>query len=595
MNNITLLRLAVVLATAVVTSVEMPVAGVTLTVTPAVTSNTYSGVVTLTLTGLVSGEQVNLQNWIDGNTNGVIDAGDLLMDGGKINDGEVMVIGGITNLSKPFDSNPAAGAITTTLNFAAPLTLENIVARHIYRLSSPSNNFTAVTATFLVTNAATAQRVSGIIYSNGVTPMPYASVVATPAAGGYAGAAVADANGRYSLNLNPGTFNLIATAPNYYFDFAQGVTVVLTNGASATNALTLARGTATISGYVYNEANSNKQEGVMLELDSGSLFTIAFTDTNGNYSEAVTPDFWQVKPIKERLARRAVVASQNGLQVNTTSGNVTNANIGLPKGNALYYGRITDGSNVPFSNIRLSAGDGTNNLFSALGYSDANGYYAVAVLGNTGPDWNCNANDSDNTILANYVLNNFNNTNIAVGQAIQQNFVALPVTAHISGRVLDNLGNAVSGVTLYADQFSGGNNYQSQNSSTDVLGDYSLGVASGAWSVYFSFGSEDLASQGLVDLFQPYAVTVPPTNITLNLTVYTNGTPLLSQPQRQSATQFGFNVVGSVGVGYLAQVSTSLARTNWTTFATFQLTSNNFPIVDTHATNSPRFYRVQKN
>ena len=163
MNNITLLRLAVVLATAVVTSVEMPVAGVTLTVTPAVTSNTYSGVVTLTLTGLVSGEQVNLQNWIDGNTNGVIDAGDLLMDGGKINDGEVMVIGGITNLSKPFDSNPAAGAITTTLNFAAPLTLENIVARHIYRLSSPSNNFTAVTAAFIATNAAQGMYAARII------------------------------------------------------------------------------------------------------------------------------------------------------------------------------------------------------------------------------------------------------------------------------------------------------------------------------------------------------------------------------------------------------------------------------------------------
>ena len=96
-------------------------------------------------------------------------------------------------------------------------------------------------------------------------------------------------------------------------------------------------------------------------------------------------------------------------------------------------------------------------------------------------------------------------------------------------------------------------------------------------------------------MFQPYSVTIPPTNITLNLTVYTNGTPLISQPQRQSVTQFGFNVVGSVGVNYSAQVSTNLAKTNWTTFSTFTLTSNYFPIVDTHATNSTRFYRVQKN
>jgi hypothetical protein len=290
-----------------------------------------------------------------------------------------------------------------------------------------------------------------------------------------------------------------------------------------------------------------------------------------------------------------VVAAQSPLQVDTTSANVTNANLGLPKGNALYYGRITDNSNVPFNNIRMSAGDGSNNLYSAIGYSDTNGYYAVAVLGNTSTDWSCSANDSDNTVLANYVLNNFGNTNITIGQAILQNFVALPVTAHISGRVLDNLGSPVSGVTLYADQFSGGNNYSSQNVSTDMAGNYTLGVAAGLWNVRFSYGNDDLSSHGLVDLFQPYSVTIPPTNITLNITVYTNGTPLISQPARQSATQFSFNVVGSVGVNYSAQVSTNLAKTNWTTFSTFTLTSNYFPIVDTHATNGARFYRLLKN
>lgn len=569
---------------------------VTFTVTPAATSNTYTGVITLNISGLVSGEQVNLQNWIDGNTNGLIDAGDLLVDGGKISDGEVMIIGGITNISKPFDSNFAAGAITTRLNFAPPLTLENIVAKHIYRLTSPSNNFAPVTATFNVTNAATAQRISGIIYSNGLTPVPYASIVATPASGGYAGAAVADANGRFALNLNPGTFQFIAIAPNYYFNFSQSVTVVLTNGVSATNNFNLARGSATISGKVFNTANSNQQAGLMLQIGSGNLFTIAFTDTNGNYSAAVTPDFWQVKPIKERLAQRALVALNSATQVNATAGDVTNVNLGLPKGNALFYGRITDSSNVPFNNVRIDGGDGgTNNQFSAIGYSDANGNYAVAVLGNTNSDWSCNANDSDNVMLFNYILNNSFNTNIAIGQAIQQNFVALPVTAHISGRVVDNLGNPVNGVTLYADQFISGNNYQSLNSSTDPAGNYSLGVASGSWNVRFSNGSEDLASHDLVDLFQPYTVTIPPTNITLNITVYTNGTPLISQPKRPSASQFGFNVVGSVGVNYSAQVSTNLARTNWTTFATFTLTSNNFPIVDINATNSPRFYRLLKN
>jgi hypothetical protein len=568
---------------------------VALAVTPNVTSNTYPGVITLNISGLTSSETVILQKWLDGNGNGLVDAGDVLIDGGKITDGEVMIIGGVTNISKPFDSNPAGGAVTVTLNFA-PVILENIVAKEIYRIISPTARFTPVTALFTATNAATAQRVTGIIYSNGVTPLAYASVVAVPANGGYAGAAVADAAGQYSLNLNPGTFFLIPIAPNYYCDQSLAPVVILTNGVSATNNLSLNVGTTIISGNVYNPSNSNPHEGLMLELQSGSLFTLAFTDTNGNYSAAVTPDFWKIKPTKERMARRALVASNSALQVDATAGNVTNANIALPKGNALFYGRITDNAGVPFANIRFEGGDGgTNNLFSAIGYGDTNGYYAVAVLGGISSDWNANAASSDNTVLANYVLNNCPNTNIALGQAILQNFVALPVTAHISGRVLDNLGNPVESISLYADQFIGGNNYTSQNVDTDGSGNYSLGVANGAWDVRFSNGNDDLSSHGLVDLYGPYHVTVPPTNIVLNITVYQDGTPLMNQPARVSPGQFSFNINGSIGVSYTVQVSTNLASTNWANLYTFQLTSNAFPIVDPQATNGARYYRVKKN
>ena len=332
----------------------------------------------------------------------------------------------------------------------------------------------------------------------------------------------------------------------------------------------------------------------MLTLDSGNLFAIAFTDTNGNYSAAVTPNFWKIKPIKERLARHAYVASQNTLQADTTTNSVTNANLALFKGNALFYGRITDNSNAPFANIQFDANDGTNNQFSAKGFSDANGNYAVAVLG-TNSDWNCNANGG-NPALNNYILNNFNNTNILVGQAILQNFVALPVTARISGRVRDNLGNPVTGVDLYASALISGNFYQSLNGQTDNSGNYSLGVISGAWQVNFSFGGESgLDNRGLVDYFAPHNVTLPPTNAVLNLTVYQNGTPVMSQPQHISSTQFGFNINGSVGVNYTVQVSTNLAGTNWANLFSLQLTNSSFPIVDTHATTSPRFYRVQKN
>ncbi len=568
----------------------------TLTVSPAVISNTYPGVVTLNFGGLSNGETVAVQQWIDGNTNGAIDGGDFMLDAFNITESGAMIIGGITNISVPFDSNPATNAITTTLNFAPPLTLENLTGKRIFRLVSPTGNFTPVTAAFTVTNAATSQSISGTVYSNGVTPVPYAIVAVAPQ-NGYAAAVVADGSGHYSVNVNPGSYNLIPVAPNYYCDLSAAPVVVLTNGVSATNNLSLSNGTVTITGKIFNAANSNGVGGLMVELGSGNLFAIALTDTNGNYSAAVAPNnFWKIQPIKERLARRAFVILHQKLQVSTSSGNVTNASIAVYQGTALFYGRITDSFNVPFPNIRIDVGDGSNNLYSANSYSDPNGYFAVVALGGVSSEWSCQANDSDNPILASYIINSPDNANIAPGQAILQNFVALPVTAHISGQVHDNLGNVVSGVVMYAGAFIAGKNYSSQNANTDGSGNYSLGVASGVWGVNFSQGGENgLDTAGLVDYFQPHLVSLPPTNAVLNLIVYQNGTPVMSQPQRNAPGQFTFNINGTVNGSYDVQTLTNLAATNWATLYTLTLTNTPFPITDTHATNSQRYYRVKKN
>jgi hypothetical protein len=336
--------------------------------------------------------------------------------------------------------------------------------------------------------------------------------------------------------------------------------------------------------------------GVLLQLKSGHLFAIAFTDTNGNYSAAVTPSFWTIQPTKQRLARRAYVLPEATFQVNTSTGNVMNANIALPKGNALFYGRITDSSNTPFANVDFDGSSG--NDFDAKGYSDANGYYTVAVLGGLTNYWSCSANSGKNSgLLANYILNTFESINLSTNQAVLENFVALPATAQISGHVQDNSGTNVIGVGLNASANIGGNYYQSLDGTTDNSGNYSLAVASGQWSVQFFTGnfSDSLDTHGYVDLTAPHVVTIPPTNATLNVIVYPLGTPLISQPQRISSTQFSFNINGALNVNYTVQVSTNLASTNWFNLQTFQLTTNPFPILDVQATNSPRFYRVKKN
>ena len=572
----------------------------TLTVSPAVTSNTYTGVITLNITGLTNHETVALQEWLDLNANGVIDAGEPMMDAGQItdNDPSQAIIGGVTNINIPIDSNSATGAITTTLNFAPPLVLENVIGQRIFKLVSPTGRFAPVTATLVVTNAVTAQTLSGIVYSNGVTPLPNAGVVVMPSNGkGYTAAEVADNNGHYSINVNPGSYAVMAVVPHYFIDQSLAPQVTLTNGQSATNNIFLTNGTTIVSGTLYNTSNSNGIGGLMVQVESGNWFGICFTDTNGNYATAVTPNFWKVSPNKERMPRHGYIVPQQSLQVDATAGNVTNACVGLSKGNALFYGHIADNLGNPFANIEFDSSD-TNGNYDAKGYSDTNGNYTSVALADGTNEWNCNPENSGNIALAGYILNNSQNTNIAVGQAVRQDYVALPVNAQISGHVRDNSGNPVTRVTLYASTFNGGNSYLSLNSTTDTNGNYSLGVATGVgtWNVNFSFGDQhDLTHQGLVDLYGPYPVAIPPTNVVQHITVYPYGSSAMTQPQRFGSQQFTFNVAGSTGVSYTLQVSTNLASTNWASLYTFQLTNSPMPVTDSTATNAPRFYRLLKN
>src|ERR1019366_7300919 len=141
-----------------------------------------------------------------------------------------------------------------TLNCPSALLLDNMVGHYVYKVISTGGQ---ATATFAVTNAALAQSVSGIIYRNdGVTPLPYAVMVAQDQqANNTAGAVVADGSGHYFLTLNPSSYNLIAALPNYYYNQGLAPSVILTNGMSATNNLTLTNGTATISGSVYDAGN----------------------------------------------------------------------------------------------------------------------------------------------------------------------------------------------------------------------------------------------------------------------------------------------------------------------------------------------------
>jgi hypothetical protein len=587
-------RGAVVMACAVGTLVGTA-DGATLGVTPSTVSNRYSSVLTLQIAGLTNGEQAIIQHYLDVNTNGTADGGELLIDAFPITDGGVSVIGGVTNLNVPYDNNSATGAITTTISMGTAL--DGIIGQHIFRLVSPFGNFPPRTSLLVITNVASGASVAGTVFSGG-SPLPFGIAVAmSQPDNSFVGGVVADATGHYQFKLKPGTYVLFPAFADHYTDQEIAAFVTLTNGESASADLFLTNGSPanTLSGQITDATNGNTLGGVFLQLESGSLFGIAFTDSSGNYSVPLSPSFWRIRPEADGLARRAYVTPGQRLQVDMTAGSVPNINFAFPKANALFYGRITDNLAVPFANIKFFGEDDGDEL-KASGYSDANGNYVMAVLGSTN-QWRSSPESQDNPGLVNYIISNgLGDTNISAGQAARQDFVAIRATAQITGRLEDNLGNPVNDVSIYANADIGGISYNT-SALTDNSGNYLLPAANGAWSLHVNCcGNEGLDSHGLYDpAGNGHNVSVPPTNAVLNITVYPTGTPVLSQFARSSSNQFSFILNGSVGANYTVQASTNLSISNWFNLFSLNLTSSVMFLQDNQATNQNRFYRVLKN
>jgi len=80
---------------------------------------------------------------------------------------------------------------------------------------------------------------------------------------------------------------------------------------------------------------------------------------------------------------------------------------------------------------------------------------------------------------------------------------------------------------------------------------------------------------------------------TVSISVVTPLALVLGAPQLSAANfQLNFNV--NTGLTYIVQRSTNLAAANWVSIFTNKAASNPVAFVDSHATNSPGFYRVER-
>ena len=460
----------------------------TFTNTPTAVSNTYTGAITLQIGGLTNTETVVIQKYLDMNTNGMIDGNDWLVQQFTLKDGTNSVIGGVTNFNVPGDLNTATGAITATLNFQNGDFVQNIAGRYLYRLSSPSGRFTPVTNSFIVTNFPYPQKFTGNVVSNSTSTTLSNAVVLLfqpPSAGNDLGnslaGTVANNAGAYTLPAPVGTYMLLAFKTNFVSNYKKAPVLALGSGITITTNLTVTNATASITGKIVDAANNTiTLPAVFTGIKStNGLLAVCITDTNGNFTARVTSGNWSLGGDDSGLIVHGYVGWNNSINVSAGASGVT---LAYPKASALIYGNVSDNLGNPIVDNDVYCSDNTSNTYSADGYTDANGNYAVGVLGLGANDaWYVQPNGQN--AITNYVFSQLNNNlSLAVGQAVLQNFTAILATNVISGNVTDSTNGIIAGVGVFVNTTINGTNYQNY-ADTDTNGNYSLTVANGDWSV----------------------------------------------------------------------------------------------------------------
>ena len=486
-------------------------AAVTFTNTPAAVSNTYNGTITLQIGGIPTGDTVVVQKFLDANTNGVVDAGDLLVQQFNLTDGQAgMVIGGVTNFNVPGDLNAATGAITATLNFQNGDFVQNIVGNYLYVLSSPAGHFAPITNQFAVMNFPFPQMFTGNVVSNSTsTTLSNAIVLLFPPprpgnkgpGGNPLAGVVANNAGSYTVQAPPGTYMPVAFEYNYVANMSTAPVLTLAASQTITTNLTLTNATASISGQVVDANNSSVGlPGVFLPtMANPGLIAATLTDTNGNFNVPVVAGQWSLGSTDLGLIIHGYVGWNNGTNVNSGATGVT---LAYPQATALLYGSVKDNLGNPLVGIDVNASDNSN-LYTMDGYTDTNGNYFVGVLGGLGSNDLWQVGVSSKSIPANYIfsqprIDQNGGTNINAGTAVQANFTAILATNTISGNVQDSNGTNIVGVGVSASATINNRNYQ-VSVDTDANGNYSLNVANATnWSVSINCngGSDSLSQLG---------------------------------------------------------------------------------------------------
>jgi hypothetical protein len=357
---------------------------ISLGLSPSSIESDFVGTLSLRIGNLNAGMTVRVEAFADLNTNGIIDAGDVLLKSFEVTDGQVPLVAGVRNLNVPGDEDGLTnGAIQAVLHFPPAVGGWLALGRGLFRVSDPAGNLTSVTQAVSITQKLYPQRLTGRVTLTG-TGLPLANSIVglQPVVGTTPFSAPTDANGNYQFYCLPGVYGISGlNNDGAVYDQTQVVTVGC--GQTVTNNLTLSTGTFYIAGRVTDNSTGLGIPALSVDATTGNnLYVLTLTDTNGNYVFRVTTNTWKVRPTTGGACEAGYVGLAR-LNVTVANNSVSNVNFVLSPPTALIYGTIKDALANPVVGVQMSA-QGLPSNFHCQGRSFVtNASYSLGVQAGT--------------------------------------------------------------------------------------------------------------------------------------------------------------------------------------------------------------------
>lgn len=536
-------------------------AAVDATVTPASLTTDSVAAVTVHVTGLPPGGSVLIERYVDSNGNGVVDPGEMLAEAHTVTDGQVTTIGGVRNLNIPGDEDGAVdGQVSYRFRPRLNAELGRLAGTQLIRISSPTSAFSPMVRNFALTQPGLPQSISGTVRS-GEDAVPFAAVILLQPVGGdvdFAGGAIADANGNYTVTPPAGPYLLMPMQRGYVANFEEGAFVQLAPSGAETADLQLVPATTSISGRITYTGTTDGAPGVQLFIESqAGDIVVTNTAIDGTFNIPVTAGIWEIGVSDASLAQLGCVRPDDDTiaTANTQSGAVTGIAVDVTKGNALIYGTITTPSATPVPGVFLGANSQSSG-HDADGVTNENGAYSLAVIAGTWHIWFSETNPA----LEGFVPPSGSSVTVSAGQAVARNFTLAPVTAQLQGTVSKN-GAPVADALLGAfnqETFT----WVSTYSGTD--GSFQLGLTAGQWVLQLEMNYA--GQNNLVSASFNYSLTDGQTVSNINFAVL-DATATVSGLVRDQNGQpinegyvYAFTTIG--GIGYNAH--STLQNGNYT-------------------------------